>query len=344
MKRSDSDSSKIAGIDWERGGESAVELSRSDRLREFYEANVYQPLVVAMNDWRTLGGLTILGLYLFMAFVSVAGLWREPSTSQADRYLQPLEQLAYPLGTTQSGVDLLALIVHATPEILIMVTAGAFWATGLALLVGTVSGYKGGVVDRALMAVSDFAMAIPGLPLVIVLAFTFNPQNPVFVGIIITINYWAGLGRAIRSQVLSLRQKSYVEASRAMGTGTMRIIWKDLVPNVMPYVSINFVFAARYVVFASVGLYFLGVLPFSGQNWGVTLNFAYQGGAMLTWQAAHWLLVPMIAIGGLSLALVLLGQGLDRVFNPRVRTRLAGESTSEETGEDESPSANGQML
>lgn len=343
MKRTENDSSKIAGIDWETGGETAVEVSRTDRLREFYEEHVYKPLVVAMHDRRTLVGFAILGVYFLMALVAVAGLWREPATSQADRYLKPFEQMAYPLGTTQSGVDLLALTIHATPEILIMVTTGAVWATGMALLVGTVSGYKGGIVDRALMSVTDFVMAIPGLPLVIVLAFTFNPQNPAFVGIIITINYWAGLGRAIRSQVLSLREKSYVEASRTMGISTFRIIRTDLVPNVMPYVSINFVFAARYVVFASVGLYFLGVLPFSGQNWGVTLNFAYQGGAMLTWQAAHWLIVPMVAIGGLSLGLVLLGQGLDRVFNPRVRTRLTGESESEAV-EDEDETPTGQMI
>lgn len=343
MKPSETDSPSIAGIDWETGSESNVTVTRTDRLREFYEDYVYQPALVALNDRRTLAGLAILGAYVLMAVVAVTGLWREPQTSQADRYLQPFEQMAYPLGTTQSGVDLLALIIHATPEILVMVTTGAVWATGMALVVGTVSGYKGGTVDRALMAVTDFVMAIPGLPLVIVLAFTLNPENPAIVGLIITINYWAGLGRSIRSQVLSLREKSYVEASRTMGTGTLRIIRTDLVPNIMPYVSINFVFAARYVVFASVGLYFLGVLPFSGQNWGITLNFAYQSGAMLTWQAAHWLIVPMVAIGGLSLALVLLGQGLDRVFNPRVRTRLAGESSSTE-GEEESSTTSGQMI
>lgn len=334
MKPSKTDDSAV--FDWEVSSPESHKVTTVDRLRYVYEEHVYKPLLIAWNDWRTSIGFGILSVYLLMGAIALMGLWRAPTTSQAPRYLPPFQQLSYPLGTTQSGVDLLALVIHATPEMLIMITAGGVWATGLALLVGTVAGYKGGVIDRGLMAFSDFFMAIPGLPLVAILAFTFSPENPVFVGVIMTVNYWAGLGRAIRSQVLTIRQKNYVEASRTMGVSTPRILWEDVIPNLMPYVSINFVFAARYVIVASVGLYFLGVLPFSEQNWGVTLNFAYQGGAMFSWDAVHWLLVPMIAIGGLSMSFVLIGQGLDRVFNPRVRTRLAGKSTSETQGEEES--------
>jgi len=118
------------------------------------------------------------------------------------------------------------------------------------------------------MSISDFFMAIPGLPLVIILAITFNPENPIFVGVILTINYWAGLGRSLRSQVLTIREDSYVEASRTMGVSTWQIMVKDIIPNLMPYVTVNFVFAARYTIFASVGLYFLGVLPYTGKPWG----------------------------------------------------------------------------
>jgi peptide/nickel transport system permease protein len=220
-----------------------------------------------------------------------------------------------------------------------MVLAGGVWATGIAVLVGTVSGYKGGAVDTVITSVSDFFMAIPGLPLVIILAITFSPENPIFLGMILTINYWAGLGRSIRSQVLSIREASYVEAARTMGTGTSRIILKDVLPNIMPYVMVNFVLAARYTIFASVGLYFIGVLPYTGQNWGVTLNNAYNQGGLFTMQALHWLLVPIVAIVGLAFGLILVSQGMDRIFNPRVRTRLTGESESvDEEGENESTS------
>ena len=326
---------ETASVDWRSEGDSSADVTRKERLKEVYDEQVRTPALVAWSDWRTRFGLLIIGVYVLMALVAVLGLWREPSTSQAPRYLTLFENMSYPLGTTASGTDLMALIVHSTPSILIMITAGAVWATAIAVIIGTVTGYKGGSVDRGLMSFSDLVMAIPGLPLVIILAVTLNPENPVLLGVIINISYWAGLGRSLRSQVLTIRENNYVEASRTMGVSTPRIIAKDIVPNLMPYVTVNFVFAARYVMFASVGLYFLGVLPYSTQNWGVTLNFAYSGGALFSWSAAHWLLAPMLAIMGLSLGLILLGQGLDRVFNPRVRTRMAGESKSTVSDDDD---------
>jgi peptide/nickel transport system permease protein len=331
MKHTESDS-----VDWRSESSSAPEMTTGERAREVYEERVRTPLLVAWADWRTRLGFLILGGYLLLALVAVLGLWREPSTSQAPRYLMLFENMKYPLGTTASGTDLAALIIHSTPAILLMITAGAVWATGVAVAIGTLAGYKGGRVDRTLMSFSDLVMAIPGLPLVIILAVTLNPENPILLGIIINISYWAGLGRSLRSQVLTIRENDYVEASRTMGVSTPRIIAKDIIPNLMPYVTVNFVFAARYVMFASVGLYFLGVLPYSTQNWGVTLNFAYSGGALFSWSAAHWLLAPMVAIMGLSLGLILLGQGMDRVFNPRVRTRMAGESKSTATDDEDS--------
>jgi peptide/nickel transport system permease protein len=246
--------------------------------------------------------------------------------------------MTYPLGTTQSGVDLLALIIDSTPFILLMVLAGGVWATSVAIVVGTISGYKGGTVDTVITSISDLFMAIPGLPLIIVLAIALSPENPLLLGVILTINYWAGLGRSIRSQVLSIREESYVEASRTMGTSTPRIIVKDVLPNIMPYIMVNFVLAARYTIFASVGLYFIGVLPYTGQNWGVTLNNAYNQGGLFTLGALHWLLVPIVAIVGLAFGLILVSQGMDRIFNPRVRTRLTGKSESVEESDNESTS------
>lgn len=321
-------------VSWQSDGGASADVTRGERLAELFEERVRKPAIVAWADRRTRVGLSILSVYVGMAVVAVFDLYRAPSTNQAPQLVGPFESWGHPLGTTMSGVDLLSLIVHSTPDILLMIVAGSVWATGVAVLVGTLAGYKGGMVDRVLMSISDVVMAIPGLPLVIILAVTFNPQNPIVLGILININYWAGLGRSLRSQVLTIREDSYVEASRTMGVGTPRIIAKDIVPNLMPYVTVNFVFAARYVVFASIGLFFLGVLPYSVQNWGVTLNYAYSGGALFTWEAAHWLIFPMIAIMGLSLALILLGQGMDRVFNPRVRTRLAESSESTRDADD----------
>jgi peptide/nickel transport system permease protein len=333
---------RTENISWRGDTSDSPDVTRRDKFAEIFEERIRKPAIVAWSDSRTRIGLLVLGIYVVMAVVAVFELYRAPSTNQAPRLVGMFQSTDHILGTTMSGVDLLSLIIHSTPDVLLMVFAGGVWATGIAVVIGTLAGYKGGTTDSVLMSISDVVMAIPGLPLVMILAVTFNPKDPIILGILININYWAGLGRSIRSQVLTIREDSYVEASRTMGVSTPRILVKDIIPNLMPYVTVNFVFAARYVVFAAIGLFFLGVLPFSTQNWGVTLNLAYSGGALFTWEAAHWLIVPMVAIMGLSLALILLGQGMDRVFNPRVRTRLAGESES--TAEDDEDSGITEVL
>ncbi|EMA52593.1 MULTISPECIES: ABC transporter permease [Halococcus] len=319
---------------------SDVEVTWGERLRDFYEEFIYKPGLVAWNDRRTKIGGAILMVYVLMATVG-AWFYRVPTSNQATRGLRPFEVWSAPLGSTASGEDILAMVIHATPSMLIMIATGGVFATGVAVLIGTVAGYKGGIVDRGLTSFSDVMMSIPGLPLVMVLAVVFSPTNPAVIGILITINYWAGLARAIRSQVLTLRENSYVEASRTMGASTPRILFKDIIPNLMPYVLVNFANAARYVVFTSVGLYYLGILPTSVANWGLQLNNAYkQAGALVGTGALYQLIVPMLAIMGIALALILLSQGLDRVFNPRVRTRLAGGSESTTSNEDETTASN----
>lgn len=334
MKPTNSDPVTGDGFSFETQSTS-VEVTRGERLRDFYEEFIYKPGLVAWDDWRTRIGALIMFLYVLVATVGV-WLYRAPRTNQSPRALQPFETWEAPFGTTQSGTDIFAQAIHATPDMLIMVTAGGIFATGVAVFVGTLAGYKGGVTDRVVTTISDIAMSIPGLPLVMVIAILYEPTNPVIIGVLLTINYWAGLGRSIRSQVLTLREESYVEASRTMGVGTRRILTKDIIPSLMPFVLVNFAMAARYVVFASVGLYYLGVLPTGLGNWGLQLDQAYNDyGALVGSGALHLIFVPMVFIMFLGLALVLLAQGLDRVFNPRVRTRLAGESETTTDDDDD---------
>lgn len=317
-----SEQASDASLRWTYDETTAIQTSKRDRLAELFTEFVYKPGVVAWSDWRTRIGFLIVGLYVLMGTVGVV-LYRAPATNQAPRYVGPFNDMAYPLGTDMLGQDLLALIIHATPKMLVMILSGGVFATVVATAIGTLAGLEGGRIDSSLMLVSDIAMTIPGLPLVMVLAAVIRPESGIVLGILLTINYWAGLGRAIRSQVLSIREHSYVEASQVMGVSTPKIIVRDVIPNLMPYITVNFVNAARFVIFSSVGLYYLGFLPYTNANWGVMLQQAYSNGALLTLDGAHWILVPVVTILVLSVGLILLAQGLDRVFNPRVRTRLA---------------------
>jgi len=308
--------------------------TRIERLRYKYDLYIRSPATVVWSDIRTRIAVVILGVYLLVGTVGVL-LVSPPSASQGPIHVQPFQTMAHPLGTDGIGTDMVSMLVHATPPMLKMMLAGGVFATGVATTLGTLSGYRGGRVDSALTTVMDMATAIPGLPLAIVVATILQPESPYVVGIVLTINVWAGLGRSIRSQVLTLREESYVEASRAMHIRTPTIILRDIIPDIMPYVAINFVNAARIVVFSSVALYFLGVLPFSNTHWGVAMNRGYKNsGALYNIDTAYTLVEPMIAIVVLSLALVLLSQGADRIFNPRVRAR-----NSNATGDEDSTAA-----
>lgn len=302
-------------------------------MRKHFEAFVVTPASIMWHDWRArLGAVIVLGYIL----VGVVGPFViEPASTGDGPPLQaPFQTLDQPLGTDRSGQDLLALTVHSTVPILKMVTAGGLFTVTVGTVFGLVAGYKGGLTDTVLSTIMDIFINIPGLPLVVVLATLFQPSNSFLIGVLLVIASWAGLARAIRSQVLSIRNESFVEASRMMGMPTSKILSRDLLPHLLPYISVNLVKAARSVIFSAVGLYFIGVLPITDSNWGVMLSNAYNGGAMYRIRAVHWLLVPLVAIIGLSMGLILLAQSLDRVFNPRVRAKHAESSELEDIESD----------
>lgn len=315
--------------------QSQAETTVSNRqlLSRFLDNYIAAPVRILWSDWRARIGSMIVLLYVLMGTVGVY-IMGHPSANAGPRYVRPFETMEYPLGTDTFGEGLLAQTVHATPAMLEMIIAGAVFATVLATILGSVAGFKAGSVDRAIMTLADVGMTIPGLPLVIVLATMIEPSEPYLVGLVLAIDNWPGLTRAVRSQVLSVREENFVESSRAMGLSTPTIIKNDIVPDIMPYVSVHFVMAARGIIFESVGLYFLGILPFTNLNWGVTLNLAYTtSGALYTWETAHWLFVPMFTIVLISLGFILLSQGLDRVFNPRIRARHVKSVVKDETDE-----------
>jgi peptide/nickel transport system permease protein len=302
---------------------------------------------VVWNDIRARIGVTLLVGFGLMGLVGPS-LVAEPSVGQAPLLVGPFEggllggswyaltttelfgvsipwlALQWPLGTDNVGRGILEQVVHATPRMLTMISTAGLFVTVLGTSVGALAGYSGGRIDQVLSTVIDIVMTLPGLPLLLILVALLEPKSPIVLGLVLSLQAWAGMARAIRSQVLTIRSTAYVEAAQAMGLSTPTIVAKEVVPNIMPFVMINMVNAMRGVIFASVGLYFLGLLPFSEVvNWGVMLQLAYSNGGMLTLDAAHWLLVPMVAIILLSMALILFAQGMDRVFNPRVRARHA---------------------
>ena len=316
------------------GGET--ERSRTppaERFKRLLDIYVVAPARIGWSDWRTrIGGIGLL-FYLLMGTVGVMVI-PAPKINEGPRYLQPFTDWSIPLGTTQIGRGVFKQIVHSTPGMLKMALAGVVFSVGVAVVVGMVAGYKGGVLDTILMTLTDVVITIPGLPLIVVLSAILAPQEPFIVGAIVAIDRWPPLARQLRSQVLTLRSEDFVESARAMGLSTPTIVGQELAPKLAPYILINAAGAATAVITVSVSLYFIGVLPFNSLNWGVMMNFAYtQGNAISNPSHLHWLLFPLIALSGLNFTLVLFSQGLDRVFNPRLRARHSGTAPSEEAEE-----------
>lgn len=293
----------------------------ADRIETTLDIWVISPAKIIWSDIRGRFGVIIILCYVLMATLGVT-FWPQPEVATAPRLVPPLQNLRYPLGTTGFGEDLLGLMIHATPAMLKMIVAGAVFGGVMGIVIGMVSGYMGGTVDKVLMTITDTVGSIPGLPLLLIMVALIEPSNPWLVGIILNIQGWAGGSRGIRGQTLALRNKEYVEAARAMGEPTSKVLFKEILPELMPMIMIGFLGGATSIISASVGLYFLGILPYTNQNWGVVLNQAYQqSGALYNLEAAHWLLVPLLVITMLNFGFVLLSQAMDQVFNPRVRAR-----------------------
>lgn len=315
------------------GDTSGYQLTRRERIARLLDTYVFTTLRITWSDWRMRIGLGILIFYFFMGTIGLS-LVPEPETHEHPVFVGPFESMRYPLGTDVLGQSIWENLVWATPAMLKMLIAGAVVASGTGAIIGAVAGYKGGAIDQVLMFITDVMMTMPGLPLIIVLAAIIPMNDPFIVGIVLAIDNWPGLSRNLRSQVLTIRKESYVEAARAMDQNTFRILQRDVIPQVMPYVLINAAGAAKGVIFESTGLYFLGLLPFTTFNWGVMMNLARENNAVTNpGLAGHWLVWPVLALLILSFGLILTAQGLDRVFNPRLRARHAEKTGGEEAAE-----------
>jgi peptide/nickel transport system permease protein len=303
-----------------------------EKVTYAFDRHIRAPGAVLVNDWRALIGSTILSLFVLtgiVAWVSASSWWvfgsvvivEKPTVMEGPIFLQPFQSLAYPLGTGVMGKSLFEQVIHATPAMIEMIVAGALLSVTVGTLIGTVAGYRGGTIDTVLMTITDVVLTIPGIALVIVLAAIYQPRDPFVVGLILGIDNWPRLARTIRSQVLSVREEAFTEASRIMGLSQLTILRKDVISNLMPYISINFANSSRSIIFESVALYYLGILPFTTLNWGVMLNQAYNNSDLTNLGQLYWLLIPLGAILLVSLGFILFAQGLDRVFNVRLRAR-----------------------
>ena len=261
-----------------------------------------------------LGGLARFGgaVVVLVVLVAIFAPWIAPYELG---HVDVTQQLAPPsaehwLGTDQSGADLLTQIIYGTRVAVLVGFSVVGICTTVGIVVGGISGYVGGWLDEAIMRVIDMMMAFPGILLAILLIFiTQEPSLLAVIGALSATN-WAGYARLVRGEVLSERERTYVEAGRAIGYGGPRLLFREVIPNILAPVIVG-------AILAEASLSFLGLGPQNIPSWGALLD----QGATYFLLTPHLALFPGLAIMITILGLNFLGDGLRDALDPRAVTK-----------------------
>ncbi len=228
----------------------------------------------------------------------------------------------FPLGLDWQGRDILSHIVHGGRALIITAVEAGVLTSIIAVVLGAIAALVGGLPDRLMNAVANFILTIPQFPLLVVLAGLISFEDRFFLALLLAVLDWPTLMRAVRAQVLSLRERDYVEAAYALDLGLPHIVLREVLPQMISYIVISTIFSIRGAMYAIVGLVFLGMVPFTEPDWGVMIYMGRSQGALFSADAASMLLSPVLAVALFQLSLVLFTRSLEEVFNPRLRAGL----------------------
>lgn len=263
--------------------------------------------------------LAAAALLMMFALMAVFGPMLYPhGIPQGSQFYAP-PSWRYPLGTDYAGASVLAEIIVGSRYVLFVAALAACFTMAIGVIVGLASGYVGGLTDTVLMRVTDFILTIPTYPLLIVIAAVVKISGPIPMAILLSINGWGGMARAVRSMVLSLKRRDFVEAARSLELGNGHIVGRQILPLIMPYIIMHLILAVTSSIYGEVGLFFLGLVPIQGTNWGVMLNFAFSAsGAIYVPSSVFYLMAPVGAIVLVQIGSVTFTKALDEVFNPQI--------------------------
>ncbi len=311
--------------------------------RDFVNSELYVDRILPILRYLRRNRLMIIGLSAFASlalFVAlsylfytredllgevhgVSGLVRAVSVPANERpSWNPFS--GYPLGTDVQGRDIYAAVVVGIPLSLRIGVIAAAIGVGIGMILAFVGAYVGGVVDAAIRTVVDSLIPIPGLLVLVLVATSLNPGQGLSVdqlAFVISVLAWPGPARVIRSQVLVIRERGYVEMARMSGTSAIGIIFKEMMPNLAPYILASFVAAVSGSILASIGVESLGLGPLDSPTLGSMIYWNIFNSSVLLglW---YWLLPPILVLVVLFVGLFMISAGLDEVANPRLRRRV----------------------
>jgi len=274
-------------------------------------------LVPSRHLTQLSSGLGLLTLILLLALATFPSAFTPFDATE--RVALPLQKPNDEniLGTNDIGQDLFSELIAGTRASLFTGLIVAFISILIGTVIGLASGYLGGWADSLLMRLTDLILVLPFLPLVILIAVYLGPSQK-HVVLVLAVFFWAAPARLIRSQVLSMKSEPYIEAARALGANSIRIMANHLWSGVKPLVLVQIVLVASASILAESSLSFLGLGDPSEKSWGSMLYFARASGAFLG-DAWKWWVLPtglMITLTVLSLGLI--GYGLEQMTSKSV--------------------------
>jgi peptide/nickel transport system permease protein len=276
-------------------------------------------LSLITQDKTGLIGLLVLIAIMLMSFIGPYLIPLDNDVKLNDIYQVP--SWHHILGTDNQGRDIFLQIVNGGQDVLIVAILTGLLSTLIAFVIGALSGFAGGKTDTFLMWIVDVILTIPRFPLLAVVAAFVRLNNIYLLSGLLAILSWPALARAVRSQVLSIKTREYIESARVLDLGTPHIVFREILPNILGYIVINFIFAMTAAVYSQVGLIFLGLIPLSGQNWGLMIQLAWTRGAIFYPGSLSYILSPIIIIALFQWSAIAFTRSLEAIFNPRLRGR-----------------------
>jgi len=263
-------------------------------------------------------GIALLSILVLFVIIGHTFVDTNKSRALSVPALKP-PSLEYPFGTDRQGRDLLATMVAGTPLTLRIGFIAGFLGVGIGSILAFTAAYYRGVVDTVIRGIADIGLTVPGLMVLIIIAVSLKEGLTVDqMAVIVASLAWLNPTRTIRAQVLSLRERAFVEVARLSGMSGPEIILKELMPNLLPYLGATLVNAVSNAILASIGLEVLGLGPIDSPTLGMTLYWVNFNAAIINgWW--WWWTAPIVIILIVFLGLFFLTVGLDEIANPRLR-------------------------
>lgn len=263
-----------------------------------------------------LAGVTLLGLVIIIAIVGP--LLVDPALGKVGATIpRSPPGAAHWLGTDGQGRDMFTVLILAMPQTLKVGLLAGLISLSVGVALGLIAGFTGGVVDTVIRLASDVMMTIPGIAILVLVASNVREMTVELMALIVASLSWMVATRTIRAQTLSLRERGYVQVARLNGTSGLKLIFVEVLPNLLPFIAASFVITVSNAMLATIGLEALGLGPQNELTLGMTIYWAQFFGAIIRgmW---WWWGPPIFAISLIFIGLMLTSAGMDSFANKRL--------------------------